>query len=174
MTKELISHFVVDHRPNQPRRPPWPPPLPIRNARNMPASVSVSPACLPIKPSKISGGAGETAERDCACARQARQFVVVSGYLSTCSMPCVSSTFSGSANSCSSQTVERQMELVSRAQVYVVIPAYNEGTLLSRVVTEVKRAGYAVVVVDDGSTDSTADHARAAGATVVRHPFNLG
>ena len=43
------------------------------------------------------------------------------------------------------------MELVSRAQVYVVIPAYNEGTLLSRVVTEVKRAGYAVVVVDDGS-----------------------
>ena len=66
------------------------------------------------------------------------------------------------------------MELVSRAQVYVVIPAYNEGTLLSRVVTEVKRAGYAVVVVDDGSTDSTADHAHAAGAFVVRHPFNLG
>ena len=56
------------------------------------------------------------------------------------------------------------MELVSRAQVYVVIPAYNEGTLLSRVVTEVKRAGYAVVVVDDGSGNSTADHAHAAGA----------
>jgi glycosyltransferase involved in cell wall biosynthesis len=66
------------------------------------------------------------------------------------------------------------MELVSRAQVFVVIPAYNEGTLLSRVVTEVKRAGYAVVVVDDGSADSTADHAHAAGAFVVRHPFNLG
>ena len=66
------------------------------------------------------------------------------------------------------------MELVSRAHVYVVIPAYNEGTVLSRVVTQVKRAGYAVVVVDDGSTDSTADHARAAGATVVSHPFNLG
>jgi glycosyltransferase involved in cell wall biosynthesis len=29
-------------------------------------------------------------------------------------------------------------------------------------------------VVDDGSTDATADHAHAAGATVVRHPFNLG
>ena len=66
------------------------------------------------------------------------------------------------------------MELVPRAQVYVVIPAYNEGTVLSRVVTEVKRAGYAVVVVDDGSTDATADHAHAAGATVIRHPFNLG
>ena len=69
---------------------------------------------------------------------------------------------------------KRQMEIVSRAQVYVVIPAYNEGTVLSRVVTEVKRAGYAVVVVDDGSTDATADHAHAAGATVIRHPFNLG
>ena len=55
---------------------------------------------------------------------------------------------------------KRQMEIVSRAQVYVVIPAYNEGTVLSRVVTEVKRAGYAVVVVDDGSTDASAAVAR--------------
>jgi len=53
------------------------------------------------------------------------------------------------------------MELVSRAQVYVVIPAYNEGTVLSRVVSDVRRAGYAVVVVDDGSTDATADRAHA-------------
>jgi glycosyltransferase involved in cell wall biosynthesis len=66
------------------------------------------------------------------------------------------------------------MEHVPRAQVYVVIPAYNEGTVLSRVVSEVGRAGYTVVVVDDGSTDATADHAHAAGAIVVRHPFNLG
>ena len=66
------------------------------------------------------------------------------------------------------------MEHVSRAPVYVVIPAYNEGTVLSRVVSEVGRAGYTVVVVDDGSTDATADHAHAAGAIVVRHPFNLG
>ena len=55
------------------------------------------------------------------------------------------------------------MEHVPRAQVYVVIPAYNEGTVLSRVVSEVGRAGYTVVVVDDGSTDATADHAHAAG-----------
>ena len=66
------------------------------------------------------------------------------------------------------------MEHVPRAQVYVVIPAYNEGTVLSRVVSEVKRAGYTVIVVDDGSADATADHAHAAGAIVVRHPFNLG
>jgi polyprenyl-phospho-N-acetylgalactosaminyl synthase len=64
--------------------------------------------------------------------------------------------------------------MVSRAQMYVVIPAYNEGPVISRVASEVKRAGYAVVVVDDGSSDATAEEARAAGAGVVTHPFNLG
>jgi polyprenyl-phospho-N-acetylgalactosaminyl synthase len=66
------------------------------------------------------------------------------------------------------------VELISPAQVYVVIAAYNEGAVISRVVTEVRRAGYQVVVVDDGSPDTTADIARAAGATVIEHPFNLG
>src|SRR4029453_8360984 len=66
------------------------------------------------------------------------------------------------------------MDLVSRGQVYVVIPAYNEGTVIFRVVSDVKRAGYSVVVVDDGSSDATAEQAQAAGATVIKHPFNLG
>jgi glycosyltransferase involved in cell wall biosynthesis len=64
--------------------------------------------------------------------------------------------------------------MASRSQVYVVIPAYNEAPVVSRVVAEVGRAGYAVVVVDDGSRDATADAAHAAGAAVVSHPFNLG
>jgi polyprenyl-phospho-N-acetylgalactosaminyl synthase len=66
------------------------------------------------------------------------------------------------------------MELVSRRQVHVVIAAYNEGPMISRVMADVRRAGYPVVVVDDGSRDDTADNAAAAGAAVVRHPFNLG
>lgn len=64
--------------------------------------------------------------------------------------------------------------MISRAQAYVVIPAYNEGLVISRVVGEVKRAGYVTVVVDDGSSDATAEAARAAGAVVIGHPFNLG
>jgi glycosyltransferase involved in cell wall biosynthesis len=67
-----------------------------------------------------------------------------------------------------------QMELASPAQIYVVIAAYNEGVVISRVVTEVRRVGYQVVVVDDGSSDATADIARTAGAIVIKHPFNLG
>jgi glycosyltransferase involved in cell wall biosynthesis len=66
------------------------------------------------------------------------------------------------------------MDLISRGEVYVVIPAYNEGTVIFRVVSDVKRAGYSVVVIDDGSSDTTAEQARAAGATVIKHPFNLG
>lgn len=52
--------------------------------------------------------------------------------------------------------------------------AYNEAKAISRVVEGVKRAGYPVVVVDDGSADDTAALAASAGAAVVRHPFNLG
>jgi glycosyltransferase involved in cell wall biosynthesis len=62
----------------------------------------------------------------------------------------------------------------SRTQIHVVIPAYNEGPVISRVVAEVRRAGYAAVVVDDGSSDATAQAASAAGAIVITHPFNLG
>ena len=64
--------------------------------------------------------------------------------------------------------------MVTRVHIYVVIPAYNEGPVISRVVSEVGRTGYAVVVVDDGSSDATAEEARAAGAGVITHAFNLG
>jgi polyprenyl-phospho-N-acetylgalactosaminyl synthase len=53
-------------------------------------------------------------------------------------------------------------------------PTPRSALCCPRVVTEVKRAGHAVVVVDDGSSDATADQARAGGAVVIRHPFNLG
>ena len=64
--------------------------------------------------------------------------------------------------------------MTSKDQTCVVIAAYNEAAMIARVVTEVRRAGYRVVVVDDGSKDATAQVARSAGATVIQHPFNLG
>jgi glycosyltransferase involved in cell wall biosynthesis len=62
----------------------------------------------------------------------------------------------------------------NRASIHVVIAAYNEAAVIGRVVSEVRRAGYCVVIVDDGSADATADIAHASGAAVIRHPFNLG
>jgi polyprenyl-phospho-N-acetylgalactosaminyl synthase len=58
--------------------------------------------------------------------------------------------------------------------IWVVTAAYNEATVIARVIADIKRAGYEVVVVDDGSTDATGRAAAEAGAIVVKHPINLG
>jgi glycosyltransferase involved in cell wall biosynthesis len=58
----------------------------------------------------------------------------------------------------------------------LVIPAYREAGRVGDVVREVRRLGLPldVLVVDDGSPDATAVEARAAGARVISHPYNLG
>jgi glycosyltransferase involved in cell wall biosynthesis len=57
-----------------------------------------------------------------------------------------------------------------------IVPAYNESASVARVVAEIREHApdFDVVVVDDGSTDDTSDRARAAGAAILRHPYNLG
>jgi glycosyltransferase involved in cell wall biosynthesis len=56
------------------------------------------------------------------------------------------------------------------------VPAYNEAATISRVLSSLREFApdFDVLVVDDGSTDDTAQIARSAGARVVRAPFNLG
>ncbi len=58
----------------------------------------------------------------------------------------------------------------------VLIPAFNEAKQLPAVLREVRESSpeALVIVVDDGSSDETAKVARAGGALVLRHPFNLG
>lgn len=62
------------------------------------------------------------------------------------------------------------------SDVLVVIPAYREAPRIADVLASLAAAcpGTAVVVVDDGSPDETAVVARASGARVVRHSFNMG
>jgi glycosyltransferase involved in cell wall biosynthesis len=61
-------------------------------------------------------------------------------------------------------------------RVLIVVPAWNEEESVGLVVKEALAAvpNVRVVVVDDGSTDRTAEVARSAGATVLSVPFNLG
>jgi glycosyltransferase involved in cell wall biosynthesis len=57
-----------------------------------------------------------------------------------------------------------------------VVPAYNEVGTVARVVRSLHEHAphFDVLVIDDGSTDETAHAAAAAGARVLKHPFNLG
>lgn len=57
--------------------------------------------------------------------------------------------------------------------VGLIVPAYNEVATIARVVGSVRGAG-AVIVVDDGSSDATAEEAEQAMAIVVRHDVNRG
>jgi glucosyl-3-phosphoglycerate synthase len=60
--------------------------------------------------------------------------------------------------------------------VSVILPAYNEEETVANVVKVVKSLNYIkeVIVVDDGSTDRTAQFALDAGAMVINHPKNKG
>ncbi|MCG5431476.1 glycosyltransferase family 2 protein [Mycobacterium sp. MYCO198283] len=58
--------------------------------------------------------------------------------------------------------------------VWIVVPAFNEGSVVGDVVSELRTVFRNVVCVDDGSRDDTGPAALAAGAHVVRHPVNLG
>ena len=59
-------------------------------------------------------------------------------------------------------------------KVIAAIPAYNEEKYIAEVVRKTAQHVDQVFVIDDGSKDRTVDRARAAGATVVSHPKNMG
>ena len=58
--------------------------------------------------------------------------------------------------------------------LFVIIPAYNEGKHLTEVIRKTKRYARNIIVVDDGSSDKTYEKAKSANVVALRHSVNLG
>lgn len=67
------------------------------------------------------------------------------------------------------------METTSK-KIYILIPAYNEATVITSVIKEVQTAGYRdIIVIDDGSADETyALAGKEAGVIALKHFLNRG
>lgn len=59
-------------------------------------------------------------------------------------------------------------------KIAVLLPAYNEEVAIASMILLSKKYAQEVIVIDDGSTDRTAEVAEIAGATVLRHKTNQG
>jgi glycosyltransferase involved in cell wall biosynthesis len=59
-------------------------------------------------------------------------------------------------------------------KICVLIPTYNESKAIGEIVSDVRKEGFEVVVIDDGSSDDTAAIAKDSGAYVITHERNMG
>jgi glycosyltransferase involved in cell wall biosynthesis len=60
------------------------------------------------------------------------------------------------------------------SDVVVIVRVFNEAAVVGGVIRELRDAGFAVIAVDDASSDGSAAEIDAAGAFRVSHPANLG
>jgi glycosyltransferase involved in cell wall biosynthesis len=69
-------------------------------------------------------------------------------------------------------------KIIMSNDILIIIPAYNArttiGVLIDKIHDQSSSAGWDLLVIDDGSADSTNEVAAARGAAVVCHPHNLG
>ncbi|GKZ14543.1 glycosyltransferase family 2 protein [Haladaptatus sp. T7] len=75
---------------------------------------------------------------------------------------------------CVDAITESEQEFENETSTLAAVPAYNEVDTIGQVVADANDQADAVLVVDDGSDDRTAERAREAGATVVEHDVNSG
>ena len=65
---------------------------------------------------------------------------------------------------------------MNKSEVSIIIPACNEAQTIGDVVKKIKSLypDFEIIVINDGSNDSTVDVARDAGAIIYSHPYNIG
>lgn len=60
------------------------------------------------------------------------------------------------------------------ASIFVIVPCYNEATVIRDTVGRLLEKGYRVVVVDDASSDNTKESLKGLPVYYIRHEVNLG
>ncbi|NNF02196.1 MAG: glycosyltransferase family 2 protein [Bacteroidia bacterium] len=64
---------------------------------------------------------------------------------------------------------------IDKSRIVIVIPTYNEGDRLERVVNAIQKLGYhKIVVVDDNSVDGSVNNLRSKEVIVLQHVLNRG
>jgi glycosyltransferase involved in cell wall biosynthesis len=64
--------------------------------------------------------------------------------------------------------------MINPREVFILIPSYNEGQVISKTIAPLLEIGYQVVIIDDCSTDNTSGVLRNLPIHYVRHSINLG
>ena len=67
--------------------------------------------------------------------------------------------------------------MADRYQTSLILPVFNESADLEELLNKIKALklpSSEIIVIDDGSSDNSADIAMRAGASVIRHPYNIG
>lgn len=68
----------------------------------------------------------------------------------------------------------KQVHKPDAGSIWVIVAAFNEAPVIGPIVSDLVQRSYRVVVVDDGSHDTTGEIALSVGASVITHPVNLG
>jgi polyprenyl-phospho-N-acetylgalactosaminyl synthase len=63
---------------------------------------------------------------------------------------------------------------INPSSVFIIIPAYNEHTVIQTVVKQITNLSYSVVVIDDGSNESLSSAFKNISVYFLRHRINLG
>lgn len=65
-------------------------------------------------------------------------------------------------------------KVIDPQEVFVLIPTYNEGKVILATIAPLLKEGYTVVIIDDCSTDGTAEILKDSPIIYLRHFINLG
>lgn len=91
------------------------------------------------------------------------------------SEPAASAVYPGNGDATAGASEQQPQGSGARIEgLVIIIPSYNEERFIGSVVLKARRYAERVIVVDDGSTDGTAEIAQAAGAIIARHKHNRG